>query len=274
MDYIENNTFVNLLLLVIMISSIYGAVALVFYFYIKSEKKKAKQEKVNNIKEKATAIINSHQKVEPSDDGILAASSIIIGVISLEFYAKQISPKYIVGVNRGGWLLSTYLAQRLEIDRNHLLRFNSDNAGELLDDVNSINKTDSILLIDDISRTGDSLEVANDYLKIRFPDNNISVAVLAVCAENKMKKKNQITCYPYYTNTPDIALPWSSEERKKLARERNFQAGRKSISIGDESVLDAKSPIIKMSDKNNGEGIDIVAEDADLIMKFIAAVTT
>jgi hypoxanthine phosphoribosyltransferase len=270
MNSIESNTLLNLLLFVIMVLAIYGTVATGFYFYIKRSKENAKREKISNIREKAKAIIESHQKVEPSDDGILAASSIIIGVISLEFFAKEMAPKYIVGVNRGGWLLSTYLAQRLEIDRNHLLRFDSDR-GELLDDVTSISKTDSILLIDDISRTGNALQIANNYLEKRFLDNKISVAVLAVCSDNKMK--NQITCYPYYTKTPDIALPWSSEDRKKLARERNLHAGKRSISISDESVLEAKSPIIKMSDKNNGEGIEIVARDADFIMKLIAAAT-
>jgi hypoxanthine phosphoribosyltransferase len=272
MNIIEPSIANELSMLIAILILMYGAAAIGFYLYIKRVKamdKAARQKKMSKPKYNARDIMTSHQKVE--SDGVLAASSTFIGVIGLEFFAKERSPKYLIGVNRGGWLLSAYLAQRLNIDRSHLLRFDSGK-GNFAEELISINRQDSILLIDDISRTGKSLQIAIDYLKKRFPDNDLSVAVLVVCEHNTMK--DQIACYPYYTKTPDIELPWSSEERKIVARERNLQAGKKSIPIGDENALRGSTPdILRMSDRSNGEGIDIVNRDVDAVMKFIAEVT-
>jgi hypoxanthine phosphoribosyltransferase len=276
MDSMINDALINFVLFTLALMTLFSTVAFGFYSHIKKEKEKdrevAKNRKKNNITAIAKSIIKSCQKVEPSDEGILAASSIFIGAIGLEFFAKKINPKYIIGVNRGGWLLSTYLAQRLEIGRDKLLRFKSGEdaeKGELLDQATLI-KGESILLIDDISRTGNSLQIARDRLMEKFPGIELYIAVLVVCANNKMK--SQITCHPYYTTTPDIALPWSSEKRKKEARERN-QSGKRSISISDDNVLDAHPPIIKMSDESNKDGIDIVTKDVDIVMQLLDAIT-
>jgi hypoxanthine phosphoribosyltransferase len=276
MDSMINDDLINFFLFTLTLMTMLSAVAFGFYSHIKKEKEKdreaAKNRKKNNITAIAKSIIESCQKVEPSDEGILAASSIFIGAVGLEFFAKKINPKYIIGVNRGGWLLSTYLAQRLEIGRDKLLRFKSGEdaeKGELLDQA-TLGKGESILLIDDISRTGNSLQIARDRLMEKFPGIELYIAVLVVCANNKMK--SQITCHPYYTTTPDIALPWSSEKRKKEARERN-QSGKRSISISDDNVLDAHPPIIKMSDESNKDGIDIVTKDVDIVMQLLDAIT-
>jgi hypoxanthine phosphoribosyltransferase len=274
---IVNNDLIDFVLFTLVLMAMLSAVAFGFYLHIKKEKEKEKKaernRKKNNITAIAKSIIETCQKVEPSDDGILAASSIFVGAIGLEFFAKKINPKYIIGVNRGGWLLSTYLAQRLEVSRDKLLRFKSDeedaNKGEFLDEF-TLRIGESILLIDDISRTGNSLKIARDRLIEKFPGIELSIAVLVVCANNKIKK--EITCHPYYTTTPDIALPWSSETRKKEARECN-RSGKRSISISDDNVLEAHPPIIKMSDENYKDGIDIVTKDVDIVMQLLDAIT-
>jgi hypoxanthine phosphoribosyltransferase len=248
------------------------AVAVGFYLYIKSVKRAAntfRNKKSRSNKKDVKEIIES-QEVE--SDGVLATSSTFIGVVRLEIFARNHKPKYIIGVNRGGWLLSTYLAHRLNIDRNHLLRFDSDK-NTLLENEAAIliDRQESILLIDDISRTGNSLQIANRYLKSKFPNSNLSIAALVVCDKNTMKE--EIIYSPYYTKTPDIELPWSSDERKEIARERNLKVGKNFIPISDENALQIRSPILRISHHNNGEGIDIVNNDVEAMMKVMAELT-
>lgn len=207
------------------------------------------------------------QKVH--SDGVLATSSAIIGVIRLEMFARKQKPDYLIGVNGGGWLLSAYLAQRLDIERDYLLRFNSESK-QILDrkELNLNNK--NLLLIDDISRRGVSLHSAVEHLKSTFPSCNLFTAVMVVCSRNLSKKI--IDFYPYFTESPDIELPWSSEERKKEARK--ILSKDRIVHLREhyptESKFNKKSSVIKISDKDNEQGIDIANNDVEAVLKLFS----
>jgi hypoxanthine phosphoribosyltransferase len=207
------------------------------------------------------------QKVH--SDGVLATSSAIIGVIRLEMFARKQKPDYLIGVNGGGWLLSAYLAQRLDIERDHLLRFNSESK-QILDrkELNLNNK--NLLLIDDISRQGVSLHSAVEHLRSTFPSCNLFTAVMVVCSRNSSKKN--IDFYPYFTESPDIELPWSSEERKKEARK--ILSKDKIVHLREpyptESKFNKKSSVIKISDEDNEQGIDIANNDVEAVLKLFS----
>lgn len=259
------------ILIAIILSSF--AITLCIYFLILNYKKKQVNRCPDPKQTEANIALNNFDFISPKEvqsDGVLPVSSALVGVISLEVFARKKKPKYIIGVNRGGWLLSTYLAHRLNIDRNHLLRFDSDK-GVIIDDVKYIKlESQDVLLVDDISRTGKSIEKAIEYLKSNFSDCNISITVLVICDKNSSRE--YVDFYPYYTYYPDVQLPWSSDERKKEAREAQLEASQgKVTNLADENSLNSRSPILRMAESQNpdAEGIDIATEDIELIISIL-----
>lgn len=257
-------------LIVVILSSVLTTI--VFYFYIKRVvRTKENNPYYRNSRQKRIALkdfkFSSPKLVE--SDGVLPGSSTLIGVVALEAYAREKKPQYIIGINRGGWLLSTYLAHRLNIDRDHLLRFDSSK-NEIID--NNIKpsklKYKNILLVDDISRKGNSIKKAHEYVKNKFLDSSFLTVVLLVCGENPAKKL--ISFHPYYTEYLDIQLPWSDEDRKKEARENLAKvASDKVINLDDPNSLRLKSPVLRIAGENKLEGMDIFNDDIDTMLDFI-----
>jgi hypoxanthine phosphoribosyltransferase len=193
---------------------------------------------------------------ELQSDGVMPSSSAVLGVLKLEAYARKCAPIMIVGVNRGGWLLSTYLAHRLGIERSNILRYDSGD-DEIKDKhIPSISAKDKILLIDDISRTGSSISKGIQCIKENFASSELSTAVLVVCDDTESNE--QIDFKAYHANTKDIQLPWSSEERKQEARRRLANSG-----IG----LD----ITHFTSEGNTdqEGISVADADADVVRSIL-----
>lgn len=242
------------------------------YFYVNSIEKQKKKE-ANKTPKKSSLNFNSKAIIEAQEvqsDGVLPTSSAIIGVISLEIFARKHSPDYIVGVNRGGWLLSTYLAHRLDIRRNNLFRYDAEK-DDIIDYMNlsespHSNSKLNILLVDDISKSGDSISKSIGFVKNKFPSSNISVAVLVICGR---KTDENINYSPYWTLYNDIQLPWSSDERKRAAREIINSQG-KVFQLGDENSLDIKLPVIRIADgeTKEGEGVDISNNDIEAVIRL------
>jgi hypoxanthine phosphoribosyltransferase len=236
---------------------------------------KSSEKSKNNIDPIKIKTIVEAKEVE--SDGVLPASSTIIGVISLEYFARKYDPEYIVGVNRGGWLLSTYLAHRLDISRSKLLRFDADrdeiiDNTDSLDSIENTSKKINILLVDDISRTGNSIDKCIDFLKKKSPSIDIFVEVLVVCDRQTDREKieNNIDYYPYWTQNKDIQLPWSSDERKREAR-KIINSQEKVVQLGSRDSLDTKMPILRIADSEtaDGEGIDISTSDMETVMYML-----
>lgn len=210
---------------------------------------------------------------EVNSDGVLPDSSTILGIASLEDFARKYEPDCIVGVNRGGWLLSVYLAHRLNIDRSSIFRFDAERE-DMIDKDEFINHFQeshpntkpNILLVDDISRTGKSMAEAINCVKNKFAFESFSAIVLVVCGETTHPC---IDYNPYWTQYKDIQLPWSSEKRKKEARKNiDAQAKGKVVRLGDRNSLEQKSPnqILRIADEQtkDGEEFDIANEDMDI----------
>jgi hypoxanthine phosphoribosyltransferase len=210
---------------------------------------------------------------EVNSDGVLPNSSTVLGIASLENFARKYEPDCIIGVNRGGWLLSVYLAHRLNIDRSNIFRFDAERK-DMIDKDEFINhfqeshsnRKPNILLVDDISRTGKSMQEAIDCVKSKFYFESFSVIVLVVCGE---KTHSCIDYNPYWTQYKDIQLPWSSDKRKKEARKNiDAQVIGKVVRLGDGNSLEQKSPnqILRIADEHtkDGEEFDIANEDMDI----------
>jgi len=166
-------------------------------------------------------------------------------------------------------LLSTYLAHRLNIDREHLLRFDSKR-NEIIDNhiENKKLKSKNILLVDDISRQGNSIKIAHDYMRSKFSDTSFLTVVLVICGENSVQEI--IDFNPYYTEYPDIQLPWSDENRKQEARRNLSQvSSNKVISLDNPDSLRVKSPVLRIVGENKSEGMDILNDDIDTMLDFL-----
>ena len=271
-------------LLLILLSGIF--IALATYFYASTVQKKNEGNNETVIKGKKSSIKTSFSaepkvSIEPrtlieaqevQSDGVLATSSTVIGVISLEIFVRRNKPDYIVGVNRGGWLISTYLAHRLNIHRDKLLRFDADKS-EVLDKIDALKKAIisdpemDILLIDDISRTGSSIRKATSYMRKTFPLAELSAAVLVVCGRETDKN---IDYNPYWTQYKDVQLPWSSDDRKREAR-KIINAQGKVVRLGDQDSLELKMPVLRIADSETkeGEGVDISNDDVEAVIHLL-----
>jgi len=257
------------------VSTAFTAVA---YFFIKSRLLKAteRREKKSELRiEDAIKKEIDKSLAHPSEvqsDGVLPESSALIGLVKLEANAQAVRPDIIVGINRGGWLLSAYLAHRLEIERSSILRY--DSAKNKIVDANSTIKGFShmaILLVDDISRSGRSMEKGLKDVQALFPNSQIKTSVLVTC---NAERTGTIDFAAYYTKEPDIQLPWSSDKRKKEARQRLAEKGKKALLVGQSS--DEDTGILRLAyedDKSltNAGGIDIASQDISVLKLYEAA---
>ena len=102
-------------------------------------------------------------------------------VVKLVAYSKQLNPDWIVGVHPGGRLLSVYVADRIGLDQSKcgFVRTDPDRTDRLVLELPPNEKmTGRLLLVDDISRTGDTL----DALKWFFIERNFS----SICALDRI----------------------------------------------------------------------------------------
>ncbi|MEL6470025.1 MAG: phosphoribosyltransferase [Cyanobacteria bacterium J06623_4] len=255
--------FVSLMLM----SSLFSISAYIFLRYRLTRQRKPKRK---NIEEKIIARMqeeinqNLLSPQEVQSDGVLPASSTILGIVKLEAYAKQESPKHIVGVNRGGWLLSTYLAHRLEIKRSRVLRYSSED-DKFIESAEKakINLGDRVLLIGDISRSGRSIDKAAAYIRSNFPDSQLRVAALVVC---KDEPKQTVDFSAYYTKEEDVQLPWSSRkpsDPNQLSSDRQ----KKTWLVGQSKLsLEEDPDILRLAyedEDSSQSGIDIVMSDME-----------
>ena len=128
-----------------------------------------------------------------------------------------------------------------------------------------------MLLVDDISRKGNSIRIADEYLKQCLHEHEFYTVVLVVCGDNPAT--DSIDFNPYYTEYPDIQLPWSDEERKKEARENLAKvASDKVINIDDPNSLRFKSPVIRIAGEDKLGGIDISNDDIDTMLDYFNSV--
>ncbi len=261
-------------IVILIIVSVFSIITVILFgLYIKRLKRKRLNKSF--LKSKTKIRFEDYDfPMSVQSDGVLPVSSTLFGVITLELYARKKKPDYLIGINRGGWLLSTYLAHRLNIDRKKLLRFDSKRKAIIDNNIDHSNLNyKSILLVDDISRKGDSIKIAHEYMKEKFPDGTSSTVVLVICGENEAK--HCIDFYPYCTEYIDIQLPWSDDKRKQEARENLAKSDQgkvvnKVINLDDPDSLELKSRILRMAGENTLEGMDISTDDIDTFLEFIS----
>lgn len=149
-------------------------------------------------------------------------------ILKLSSYASSIAPDYIVGINKGGIMVGAYIASSLNIpDERFLKCFVSSETQSVEYDDDSI--SGNVLVVDDICRTGKTIDLAIRTLKSTFRDiKHIYTATLFSYIEDDLLPgyKNLSFC-SFLVDSKNIKLLWSNytdypapenEIREKISR--------------------------------------------------------
>lgn len=140
------------------------------------------------------------------------------GLDAICAFASEQKVNKIIGVNRGGILAGAYVALKLKISDKNLLRCSAP----LIDNPATCNLAledleGNILIIDDVCRTGKTLEKAKDKLVEKKPDINAKMVVIVSTEDVARRAESMgIEFYSYVTDRSDIRMPWHSEEANEF----------------------------------------------------------
>lgn len=150
-------------------------------------------------------------------DQILTTAAAEIGLANIEFILKGIAQKekaapYLFGINKGGNFVATYLGHRMHLHSSHIIKCVYSNAEP---DVycEDLDIAGPIVLIDDVTRTGDTIVKVKDYLRDKYPDITVVSVVLVTTSltpDMSDESTNVVDYSPWVSANPSIALPWST----------------------------------------------------------------
>jgi hypoxanthine phosphoribosyltransferase len=141
------------------------------------------------------------------------------GFEQLVRYAEETKPDWLLGVHPGGRFLSVLLAERLKIagDRCLYIRTTSSDANKVVLESKHLTSNfigGRMLVIDDISRTGDTLNVVKSFLMKKnycetFLLDKVRFAVMVVVSEKESEYEFRPDFVSYKTPNNRFRLPWS-----------------------------------------------------------------
>lgn len=84
--------------------------------------------------------------------------------------------------------------------------------------------TGPIVIVDDVVRTGRTLNKVKNFLRESYPDSPIYCVVLVVASnENDGDKIFDIVDYtPWFSDNKDITLPWSRDSKQIMEKKKYF----------------------------------------------------
>ena len=125
--------------------------------------------------------------------------------------ASNFEPDYLIGITTGGLIPLFFLAKKLNIENIFTISIekkdNKKIVKELLPEISLKDK--KILLIDEITESGNTLKETQDFLRNRYSPSEIKTATLGV---NKDKGKFFPDFYIIIQQGEWIVFPWEKEE--------------------------------------------------------------
>lgn len=144
--------------------------------------------------------INENNRIPPS---ISSAA-----LKELLLFTEKKHPDYIIGINKGGVMVGAIASLRLNLPNSHLVRCYVDN-GVIECHPEELNG--SVLVIDDISRTGNTLVRIKNYLLQNSTNiDKIITATLFMYMENDKPIYRDIDYFSYKINRQSVMLPWNN----------------------------------------------------------------
>jgi len=131
------------------------------------------------------------------------------GIRALTIYAEQLSPDYIIGINKGGALVGAAISCSLGIanDKFKMCGVNAVN-GELTCDLTAVKGT--ILIVDSIVRSG--VTMANTIQMVeKFAGRNAKIYSAAVVTSEAPKQYSKLSFACFRTTQKNFQLPWTND---------------------------------------------------------------
>ena len=140
-----------------------------------------------------------------------------IGIANIEFLLKGIAKKektapYLVGINKGGQFLASYLAARMHLRNSHIVDCAYDNGATKVH-CEDRDIRGSIVLIDDVTRTGNTLVEVKNHLEEKYLNVAVFSFVLVTTdtGEEGADTATSIVDYsPWVSGHVTVTLPWSN----------------------------------------------------------------
>ncbi len=139
---------------------------------------------------------------------------------SITDYSLDITPDYVVGVNRGGTMVAAFISLFLGVPSSNFLRcYIGEDYVECSDTVLS----GKVLVVDDICRSGSTMKLAEEYLLQTHPevDRIYTASLFSFVDENKKPAYSSIDYFSFPLSVRDAELPWNiNEETRRVQFDR------------------------------------------------------
>jgi len=151
----------------------------------------------------------------------MAMTASEIGIAKIEFLVTEIKrvekvEPVLFGINKSGAFLASYIANRLNFDQKNLSRCDLSQYNKVICRTREIPDNTSIVIIDDISRSGKTFLKIKKYLNGRFPGSKLYSMTL-VCVENPPSTPATYVDYsPWLTHNEELQFPWSAESENTI----------------------------------------------------------
>ena len=133
------------------------------------------------------------------------------GMRKLKEYCNDIKPDYVIGLNRGGVMIGAFLALSMEVPSEKFLRCCVIDKNNVTADFGSEKLSGKVVIIDDIARSGTTLDSATDHLVKLYPDVIFYPAtIFSVVDENGEALSKSLAFSVFSTKNEKLTLPWSS----------------------------------------------------------------
>lgn len=161
--------------------------------------------------------------------GNLTHAASEIGLANIEFLLKSIgriekSTPYLFGINKGGSFLATYLAHRMNLHEKYIVK--CDYRVDFEKIICEQRQIDGpIAIIDDVTRSGRTIQAVRNYLEQTYPGSKIFSVVLVMAnlnSEGQSGDYAKIDYAPWFTKEKDVVLPWSHQPEYEINSEDYF----------------------------------------------------
>lgn len=144
-----------------------------------------------------------------------------LGFAALEVYLQRLQNEYspcLLGVNRGGFLLATLLSKRRGLNDRYLIKCNCDpESGSVLLERDVPLEVSSLIIIDDVVRTGRTMGAVRTYLRDHYPNVAQHAIALAVISSGYLGTgvPYDIDFCPWISRNPKLKFPWSDASERE-----------------------------------------------------------
>lgn len=150
----------------------------------------------------------------------ISATNTYMAIDSLCSFVRASEAKYIVGVNRGGTALAAMVALKLNIGSHNFFKCYSGKKGIICEDDGLLG---TVILIDDIIRTGETLKRVHKYFSEKYGEDLkiVTATLVSVIDSNGVSPYKHLDFSIVETNNLNFRLPW---KRNKLSARSQFKA--------------------------------------------------